>query len=78
MRGLGSTVLLCLVVLCFFGLVALEDYSWTSWDAYVQVRTWEIGTIIVVAVVLFVVGAVTSLYDWCLSCWYKRKYRNRK
>lgn len=78
MRGLGSTLLLCFMVLGFFGLVALEDYSWTSWDAYAQVRAWELGTVIVVVAVFSVVGAIISFYDWCLSCWYARKYRNRK
>jgi len=78
MRGLGSTILLCLAVLAFFGFVALEDYSWTSWEAYIQVRSWEFCTVVVVAAVFLVIGTITSLYDWCLSCWYSRKHRKRK
>ena len=77
MRGLGLTVLFCLVVLGFFGLVALERYSYTSWEAYVQVRTWEFCTVIILMAVFSVVGAVMNLYDWCHSWWFSRKYRNR-
>lgn len=65
MRGHGLTVVFCLVVIGFFALVAAEHYSWTSREAYVQVRTVELAIVILGFVIYCLVAAIYELIDWC-------------